>query len=662
MAMDFFESQDRARKKTGRLVVFFGLAVVCILVLTYTAVALVVIWYGGGDALLDPILLLAVGGIVLGVVGLSSLYKIAELRGGGRVVAESLGGQLVDRSTADRHERRVLNVVEEMAIASGTPVPPVYLMREEAGINAFAAGYSPHDAVIGVTRGTVELLNRDELQGVIAHEFSHILNGDMRLNIRLIGLLHGILIIGLAGTMVMRAMFYAPRVSSRRRGNETLPLIALGLGLMAIGGIGVFFGRLIKAAVSRQREFLADASAVQFTRNPPGIAGALKKIGASVFGSKIQSPRAEEASHMFFGQAMTSAFDALYATHPPLPERIRRIEPNWDGEFPVLEEKKKRRREKRRDAKRAALDALLPGARLPDLAGIVVGAEAADAAAAAAVPAAVTAAAVTTIGRPSAAHVAYARSLVASLPDPLKEATRDSFTARAVVYALLLDENATVRANQVEHLERAAEPGMAAETGRLAPLVASSDLHARLPLLDLALPALHELSHDQYQDFKKTLRALILADEQVDLFEGVLQQIILRHLEPQFTSARPRAVHYYNLRGVRDECARLLSTLAYVGHRDQPSVQKAFTDGVSRLQQPGLVMLPPQACDLPSLDAALAKLDRVTPRMKRNVIEACAACIVSDREVTVREGELLRAIADALDCPMPPLLPGQPLI
>ena len=278
--------------------------------------------------------MVAIGVLVL--VGGGSLYKIAQLRGGGRVVAEQLGGRLLHPDTTDPHERVLLNVVEEIALASGTPTPPVYLLEEEEGINAFAAGFTPDDAVIGVTRGTLHQLQRAELQGVIAHEFSHILNGDMQLNIRLMGVLHGILLIGILGYFVFRSAMFSSMGRRSDRGNAGIALLALGGGLIVIGSLGTFFGKWIKASVSRQREFLADASAVQFTRDPDGIAGALKRIGGFVSGSAVASPNAPEASHLFFGQALSGGLQSIFATHPPLAERIRRLDPSFDGEFGML--------------------------------------------------------------------------------------------------------------------------------------------------------------------------------------------------------------------------------------------------------------------------------------------------------------------------------------
>ncbi len=348
--MDFFQHQDQARKASRLLLLYFALAVIAIVLSVHLAVSFLIMWgtpEGGTEPFrwwqLDRFVVLA-GGALL-VIAAGSLYKIWRLADGGHTVARLLGGRPIDPNTTDPAERRLLNVVEEMAIAAGLPVPTVYLLDKEEGINAFAAGYTPQDAVLGVTRGTMGLLNREELQGVIAHEFSHIFNGDMSLNLRLMGVLHGILVIALIGYFILRSTL---RAASRNRkgGAAILALPVLGLTLVAIGYVGVFFGRIIKSAVSRQREFLADASAVQFTRNAHGVAGALKKIGGLTQGSLVMSPHAEQASHFFFSDgklgkvrmALTRAsrFDFL-ATHPPLAERIRRVDRGWNGAYPKVE-------------------------------------------------------------------------------------------------------------------------------------------------------------------------------------------------------------------------------------------------------------------------------------------------------------------------------------
>jgi len=339
--MDFFAHQDRARRQTSLLIGYYVLAVALIALGVYAAFAAVFL---GAEAKTagafdwcqawNPRLFAAVVGGTLLVVLIGTLYKIAQLARGGEAIARMLGGRPVAPDTADAAERRLINVVEEMAIASGIPVPRVFLLDEEKGINAFAAGFEPSNAVIGVTRGCLQTLSRDELQGVIAHEFSHILNGDMRLNLRLVGILNGILVIALVGYGLMRVMSSSSRSRSRNEkgGGAAVGIFLLGLLLMLIGYIGVFFGKLIKSAVSRQREFLADASAVQFTRNPIGIAGALATIAGYKGGTRLATSHAEETSHFFFANGLRGSFLGLLATHPPLDERIRRIDPAFTAD------------------------------------------------------------------------------------------------------------------------------------------------------------------------------------------------------------------------------------------------------------------------------------------------------------------------------------------
>ena len=635
MATDFFERQDIARRNTTRLVILFALAVLTLIVSIDLLLAGVMGYLGRNPntgainwaLAADPqVLFLAVFGTLL-VAGGGSLFKIAQLRGGGHVVAEQLGGRLINPDTADPSEQQLLNVVQEMAIASGAPTPPVYLMDHEAGINAFAAGFTPSDAVIGVTRGAADAFTRDELQGVIAHEFSHILNGDMRLNIRLIGLLHGILIIGILGYFVLRmAAFSGVGRSRSRQEGSPLPMLALGAGLMAVGFFGMLFGNLIKAAVSRQREFLADASAVQFTRQPAGIAGALKRIGGATAGSGIQSPNAPEASHMFFGRA-TKGFSALFATHPPLAERIRRIDPSWEGALP----EEQAVASPRNDASGAS--AFAGGA-------ATVGAPSVD-----------------QVGQPAGeAHIQYAARLVRSLPEQLVSAAHETYGARAVVYALLLDHETAARDRQLAHLAGAADPGVYEETLRLMPLVQQLDMRARLPLLDMSLPALRGLVSAQYDLFRDNVAALVEADNTIDLFEWSLHRILLHDLEAHFVKRRPLRVRHRRLAAIRPHAELLLSMLAYAGHRDLESAQHGFEQAKRSLGLSDARLHPADAVQFSALDAALKAVEESAPTVKRQVLRAAVACIAADRTVTATEAELLRAMSASVGSPMPPLL------
>jgi Zn-dependent protease with chaperone function len=644
VATNFFEHQDVARRNTTRLIVLFGLAVLAIIASIEVLLAATMGYLGrhpdtgavDWSVVTNPqLLLVAVGGTLL-VVGGGSLFKIAQLRAGGGVVAEQLGGRLLNVGTSDLVEQRVLNIVEEMAIASGTPTPPVYLMDKEEGINAFAAGFSPADAVIGITRGAATRLDRDELQGVIAHEFSHILNGDMRMNIRLMGLLHGILIIGMMGYFVLRMSFYSGHAFGGRRSrdnNSGIPILAIGLGLTVIGFAGTFFGNLIKAAVSRQREYLADASAVQFTRDPGGLSGALKKIGGFAKGSGIQNPNAPEASHMFFGRA-TSGLSALFSTHPPIDTRIRRIDPAWDGEFP---------------------DAVPPTDTTDRVQAAGAAGFAGGGAAPAQSPAAALEHAVESIGHPTPEHLQYAANLLARLPREVVTAAREPYGARAVVYALLLDAAPAIRAPQLSHLDDAADRGVADTTRRLAPAIDGLDARMRLPLLEITLPALRALTPTQRQVFEQNVIALAEADHSIDLFEWALYRIMKRELAEGRNGHSPRIVHR-SLAAVQPEIQLLLSALAHVGQRQPGEAGPAFEAGRRTLGLKGLQLTPVEHCGLAELDHALARLDEASLEVKRSILDAGVACLSADQQVTAQEAELLRAVSASLGCPMPPLL------
>ena len=644
MATDFFERQDIARRNTGRLVLLFVLAVLAIMVSIYLLLVVTmgylnrnpetgtIDWSLAND--LQLVGIAVVGTLV--VVGGGALFKTAQLRGGGRVIAEELGGRRLNPDTSVSGERQLLNVVEEMAIASGTPAPPVYLLDEEDGINAFAAGFTINDAVIGVTCGAVERLSRDELQGVIAHEFSHILNGDMCLNIRLIGFLHGILIIGMLGYFMLRvSAFSSYRHRRSSRDSSPLALLALGAGLMVVGFLGTFFGNLIKAGVSRQREFLADASAVQFTRQPAGIAGALKRIGGFLSGSTVQSPNAPEANHMFFDKA-TSGLSGLFATHPPLAERIRQLEPSWNGQFA--------------DGTPRTDSALAPHPSTAGVAGLA-DAEAVNRSAAESVTSAVD-----HIGQPNTAHLQYAARLVDELPTAIVDATREPHGARALIFALLIDRQTEIQEIQIAHLSRAADPGVCKETLKLLPLIEQLDARVRLPLVDIALPALCGLTDAQYRQFKQNITELVEADRTIALFEWSLQRILLHDLDAQRFNVTPGRVRHHRLHRLQPHYELLLSTLAHTGHRDETAAHEAFEQAKQHVDLPQARFRRDEECGLDAFDTALTVLEEAVPQIKRQILRAAAACITADRKVTIAEAELLRAMSASLGCPMPPLL------
>ena len=648
--MDFFARQDQARKKTKLLVFYFVVAVILIIALNYV-VGLVVLTGAQSSqrqsdgaepapplVLWNPQIFLGASVITLAIVFIGSAFKISQLNGGGSVVAESMGGRLVNSNTTDPDERKLLNVVEEMAIASGVPMPKVYVLDNEDGINAFAAGHTTGDAAVGVTRSCITKLSRDELQGVIGHEFSHILNGDMRLNIQLMGVLFGILCLATVG----RILLYMRSGNSRDRN----PLPFIGIALLIIGAVGVFFGRLIQAAISRQREFLADASSVQFTRNPAGLSGALQKIGG--YGSKMESPNAPDAGHLFFGNALSSPFLGALATHPPLEERIRAIDATWDGKFKRLTADRPENLSRNEPSRPL----------MPDAFRAVLGGAVLDAGNAARPPVIPSHSVLPNLGTPTPLHLEYAEKLRDALPESVKAAVREPLAAVALIYALLLSPDETMRATQLATLARHLPPEIYGKTVALFADVSPAAAPAHLPMVNIALGALRQLSREQFADFSKTLQWLIQSDGKLDLFEFVLQKIILRHLAPQFGGARPAVVQFYTIKPLVPDCVVVLSTLAHVSSRDADELEKAFAQGVPYLRAPDgrLALLPRDQCGLNQIDAALNRLAQAVPQIKKNLIDACVHTVGTDGVIQESEAELLRAIADTLDCPMPPFL------
>ncbi len=631
--MDFFESQDIARRNTKLLLFLFFLAVVSLILLTN---GLVFVFINMQDSVRlhtgqyyfswDIFGAISVG--VVSLVVIASFIRLTMLRKGGSTIAELMDGELLVSDGGDLKKRQLLNVVEEMAIASGTPVPPVYLIRE-SGINAFAAGYSPGDAVIGITEGAMQNLNRDQLQGVIAHEFSHILNGDMRLNIRLMGILYGILMMALVGRMLVSP---GRRLAGgRNKGHAAV--LAMGAGLMLIGYLGQFFGNLIKAAVSRQREFLADASAVQFTRNPQGIANALKRIGGYHAGSKLTHPETAELSHTFFCEAITFSFRGMMATHPPLAERIKRIEPRWQGEYIETQQD---------DAPDTAATSQTPGA-----AAGIMGFAAADSIAID--PEQVLG----TIGNPAPSQVALARDMIDALPAIYTTAARDPYSARALIYLLQLSPAGEARNTQLEHLKVAADFGV---YDALSSLLAHETLlkpGMKLPLLEITYPSLRQLSYEQYKLFMTNMDSLIRADGKVGLSEWAVQTMIRKHLGAVFES-RHTVTRYNRLSEVRESCETLLSLLAHCDRETAIDPSIAFDKGAAQLEI-DISLLPTSSLSFKKMNHALEQLAALHPLKKPKLIKACVRTVTADEKVSHIEAELLRTIADCLECPMPPI-------
>lgn len=630
--MNFFKHQDRARKQTRRLIVAFALAVLGI-VAAIDLILLVVLGVTGNRPGEAPVSLtelagdnlhLLIGGAIacIAVIGLASLFKTASLRSGGGQVARQLGGTLVESDTRDANRRRLRNVVEEIALASGVPVPEIYVLEKESGINAFAAGFTPADAAVAVTRGAMEKLSRNELQGVIAHEFSHILNGDMRINIRLMGTLFGILLLALIG----RRVLIHSHLAGRSRDKNGAVILLLAFGLMAVGYIGLFFGRWIKAAVSRQREYLADASAVQFTRDPQGIAGALKKIAVYSQGSFLDTDT-EEISHMLFGDGRKMM---LFSTHPPLIERISRVDPGFQPEeldrlaaTIQRDQMQARKDQERREASRQEQSAF-------DTKNLIDG-----------------------IGNPDWERLLMAAAVAASIPDNIAQAAHSTEWAPEVVLYSLLSADAEVREKQM--LSVARKMGGKSESQLNALLKAGGPPVAeqRLPLLEIAFPALKRQPADSVIRVLDTAKSMIDADGRVDVFEYLLANLIKLHIWESQNPDRVQVAGNKSLSGCRDEALALLTVLAKSGSNTRTDSEAAFMAGVvamgfdpeKRMQDVGHWM------DV--LDSVLPTLDGLRPNEKEKLIRAMVEVTTHDGRVIAAELELLRVCSALIHVPLP---------
>lgn len=696
---NFFEHQDIARKNTARLIALFCLALLVTVICFYFAIFVTTtgfetffheqlsteeaveldfwaLWWDLKTFMLSLTVSLA-------VIGGGAAWKIRELaQGGGSLVCEQLGGRFIDLRTDDFHEKRLINIVQEMAIASGVSVPLLYVLDRERGINAFAAGFNSNSAAIAVSRGALELLNRQELQGVIAHEFSHILNGDMRMNIRMMGILHGILMIGMAGVWLFRIGAGGGR-SRSNNGGGAVPFILLGLCMMLIGYGGRFIGNIIKSAISRQREFLADASAVQFTRNPAGLSGALQKIGGWAEGSHIQSPNAEQVSHMFFGEGVEFSFFTrwLFATHPPLKTRIRRIDPKFSGAFPMVERQRRPAAEldaqpqtqsrqepvagrERWRSKKGALENVAQTVLAGELLGGARRSARKTAQSGYLIEGLTPESALDHTGRLTQEGVDHARDMISAIPAQLRELARDSFGATSVAFAMLLDhDDVNARAAQLELLGEELTPQLAEETRTAAELLKSVAPALKLPLLELLVPALRTLSQKHYERFIAILDKLIWADGEVSLFEYSLKTLLKHRLSVTHGNKTRHTAQFMSLTPLRRDIVVFLSFLADAGSPNPEQVSAAYAEAIKSLSgentkvAQNMPILARHQLSFERLSIALERLSKSTNKIKRRVVRATAACVLADQLVTVEEAQLLRVMCEVLDVPLPPFLP-----
>ncbi|MPY77740.1 MAG: M48 family metalloprotease [Actinophytocola sp.] len=630
--MNFFERQTQVRKVSARLVFLFVVAVVGIIVVVDAAAFLLLGLYeqGAGNAI--NVLIWITLLMLLVIVGTSFFRMLSLRKGGGGKVARSLGGVYVPEDTTDPQLRRLRNVVEEIAIASGTPVPELYLLPNEQGINAFAAGWSPADAAVAVTRGTLERLNRDELQGVIAHEFSHVVNGDMRLNIRLMGVLFGILALAVVGRIALHA----------GRGRNGMPIVVIGLFAIIAGYIGLFCGRLIKAAVSRQREYLADASAVQFTRQTEGIAGALKKIGGLDTGSRLRSGKADDVSHMLFGEGRR--FSSMFATHPPLPKRIQQLDPSFDpDELQALQQ-----RWSSRPPNGLAEDAslgLAEGARGP------AAAPAREQERIPVSPAGVVAG----IGDPSASSYEQGYHLLRRIPAEFTDKARRAETVVPLIFGLLMATADAPRRHQHATLTARHGQDVADTVWRESDALRALAPELRLPLAELAFSALRRREQNELERIMATIGELIRADGMVDVFEYCLSTLLHTELHEALYHRPPWRERRQRLAGNEHAVATLLAVFARIGNDDPRAGQAAYETGLSRVLPSASLPFAPPDEGLIALDAVWPVLDGLHGAEKALLVEGVVLVISHDGVMTLAEVELLRTVCALLHAPMPPM-------
>ncbi len=641
--MDFFAQQDLARRNTRLLAVLFGLAVLLLIVLTNVAIAAFLFFgqdyniYAGSSGIngflsyftLDRFVSVGLG--VSAVIGLVVLVNWIRLSSGGKTVAERMGGTRIVPQTRDRAERRCLNVVEEMALAANMPVPAVYVMNRERGINAFAAGLTPADAVIGVTRGAIVQLKRHELQGVIAHEFSHILNGDMRLNVRLASMLKGITFVGDVGHLLLRSGHRARSGEHIHSGNSGIGLPVLGLAFTALGWLGGLAAGFIKAAISRQKEFLADASAVQYTRSAESIGDALKVIGGYVPGTLVHAARAMEMSHIFFGQIEHRLWQ-VFATHPPLPMRIARVDPNWDGQYIKRETLHYELEPSRPGHGEAGVGraAIVTAA----MAGIALDDPATDGA--------------------SPPDLELETAQRESIPVALVRYSHEPLGAQAIISSLIMDAgDEAVRQTQFGHINAAKVQGLEEMVATLYSAVHELGAPHRLPLIEMCLPALKAMSEKQYRVFKKLLRELVQADTQVALYEWCVYQLVRHYLDPEFVQVPPSRARHAGLKRVSSELQVVLSVLAY---QDNDDPARAFALGADALELPGLQLLPQADANVAAFSRAVGTLADCYPLLKPRILKAMALAAGADDALKPEEREIIASMAAVMDCPSPELL------
>jgi Zn-dependent protease with chaperone function len=603
--LDFFAQQELARRTSRWLVVWF-VAAAAFTVASYGLAAAgfyaLAAGYAGWPSPWMPAKGWAVvGGVVGGIILAVSAHRMWRLSEGGHAVAWLLGARYVDPDKCTPAERRLLNVVEEMAIASGISVPPVYLMQHEQALNAMVAGHSPNEAVIIATHGAVTKLSRDELQGIMGHEFSHILNGDMALNLRLVGLLAGLCWLAERGEALVWAAAWSTRGVPREEQGAGGFSALFGALLAFVGFPGTLAANAIRAAVSRQREFLADAASVQFTRNPDGIAGALDSILELRAHTVVLAAYVEGFAHMFFAPAVVHWW--TFATHPPIAERIRRAHPRFEREGYRLTRHGRRREVAVLDGGGNVLKSVRSGELLAS------------------------------VGRPTARHVDFGARLLANLPQRLREALHRPDEAQQVMLAL------------------ASEPSQGSELDSYVHGLARQHM---LSLAELAVPAIKAQPQKARDAFLAELTARVEADRRVTLKEFVLLTFLRQRLREG--AGQPIATRFRKVEEVAEDLRVVLSLAARAaGER----AGEAFAKGAAVLAVGAREPLEPQALTAERIAASLERLRHLAPFAKPGVLKSCVEAAGADGVFRLAEAELVRMVAATLDCPMPPVLAAQ---
>ena len=642
----FYEHQDNAYNTTAKLTFVMAVAIIGTILISGGIITYLFAFFMYLDGV-EPsrlkttlIWVFCFASTSIGVVvAIGTISKMLQLRAGGRVIAEDVGGRLITEPRDD-DERRLLNIVEEISVASGIPTPPVYLLGLCDGINAFAAGHNPREAVVAVTRGAIRNLNRDQLQGVIAHEYAHILNGDMALNMKMVGWLHGVLAITILADRLIEigceALFRERRTMFSQNDNGLggiLPIV-IGCGLWPVGLIGTFMALLAKAATSRQREFLADAYAVQFTRHPEGLADAFKRLAGHDAGSRVRSSKAIEASHMFFAEGCGRLASRL-ASHPPLVDRVLRLDPTWDG-TPLFAGEDQIG--EFTGAFQGALGLVSGASDMTDN-GPVAGLEAQLQERVREVP-------------DMLATVAFAESVLSSLPDPLVQIIEAPGGTSLVLHGLWLAhaKDESIGYDMLPKLQ-------AERLNPLVPFLREMNSAQQVMLLDKAADALGKARGPERRTLREVNQCFIDACETDNLFQWMWNAIVSESLGLE----KDRKPRYGKLSQVEGACEVVLSRVSYASG-SKAVAGFSFQRGLANLALENISLLDEADCDWEKFQMAVDLIAQLAAAPRRQVLVACSSALSSDQDITPDESYIIRGICQRLGYEVPTIFAGQPIL